>query len=118
MRARCAPTLEGLDDGHATTAAWTRMRERERFNGIIGICITDWTLPNRRIEQLPHSREVCGTSASGEEAVVADTMEAARQDVDEETADELIDRECHDLVPFAAVSAVVLPFEGHAVIID
>jgi hypothetical protein len=41
-------------------------------------------------------------------------MEATRQDVDEEAADELIDRERHDLVPLAALGAVILPFEGHA----
>jgi len=40
----------------------------------------------------------------GEQAVVADAVEAFWQDVDEEAADELVDRECHDLLPFARLA--------------
>jgi hypothetical protein len=37
-----------------------------------------------------------------------DAVEAARQDMEQETADELVDRERHDLLPIAAVTAVIL----------
>jgi len=43
-----------------------------------------------------------------------DTMEATRQDMEQEAADELIDRERHDLLSVAAVAAVVLVAEGDA----
>ena len=48
--------------------------------------------------------------AIGEEAIVADAMEAVRQGVQQEAADELVGGERHDLG--LAVVAVVLPAEG------
>ena len=45
-------------------------------------------------------------------------MEAGWQHVAEEAADELVNRECHDLLPFALLGAVVLPFERHSGMID
>ena len=51
---------------------------------------------------------------AGEQAVVADAMEAGWQDMDEEAADELFGGERHDLGAVAAFSAVVLPCEGDA----
>jgi hypothetical protein len=39
---------------------------------------------------------------------VADAMEAAGQDVDQESADELVGGECHDLLPIGAVTTIVL----------
>src|SRR5436190_14037316 len=114
MRARGASGLEGLDDDHAATAARTRMRERPRLSGISGVWVAGLVLRNRCIEQLARPRDVRGAGAVGEEAVVADAMEPGRQQVDEETADELVDRERHHLCPLTALGSIVLPFEGHA----
>ena len=52
--------------------------------------------------------------AIGEQAVVTDAVEAAGQHVDEEAADELVGRQCHDLLPVPALGAVVLPPEDDA----
>ena len=41
-----------------------------------------------------------------------DAVEATRQDMEQETADEPVDRERHDLLPIAAVTAVILIAEG------
>src|SRR5256886_10714733 len=41
-------------------------------------------------------------------------MEAWRQDVDQEAADELAGGECHDLLAVATIGAIVLPSEGDA----
>src|SRR5579864_1894493 len=92
---RCASALEGLDDDHAPAAARARMRERLRFDSAAGIAGFDvcWL----RIEQLARLRDVVGASSVCEEAVVADAMEAAGQDVDQEAADELVDGERHHL---------------------
>ena len=84
----------------------------------MGICIVGVSLRCRSVEQLARPHEVCVTRACGEEAVVADAMEAAGQDMDEEAADELIGRERHDFLPIAAVGAVILPFEGDAGVAD
>ena len=45
---------------------------------------------------------------AGDEAVVADAVEAAGQHVQEKAADELVGRERHGLEPVAAFDAVVL----------
>ncbi len=70
---------------------------------------------SRRIEQLPRPRDVRDTLAAGEQAVVADAMEATRQNVDQEAADELVDGERHELLSFATFSAIILPLEGDTV---
>ena len=45
---------------------------------------------------------------------MADAMEAFRQDVHQEAADELVCRECHELVPLGTLDPVVLVFERDA----
>ena len=50
-------------------------------------------LRSRRREQLAAERELGGPVAVGEEAVVADAMEAVRQGVQQEAADELVRRQ-------------------------
>lgn len=78
---RCT-AREHLDDDHATAAAGTT-----RLAGIDG--------GTRRLavrfcngEQLPRAGDVASARAFGEQAVVADAMQAFWQDVDEEAADE------------------------------
>lgn len=44
---------------------------------------------------------------------MADAVEAARQDMDQEPADELVGGQAHDLHPFTALGAVVFPAERH-----
>ena len=80
---RCT-AREDLDDDHATAAAWTR-----RLAGIdsgtgrltFRLCIS---------EQLTGACDVVGAGAAGEQAVVADAVEAVRQNVDQEFADDLL----------------------------
>ena len=62
-------------------------------------------------EQLTTAREMVAASTIGEEAIVADTMETVREDVQQKAADELIDCERHRLgLP---VCSVVLPGEAN-----
>ena len=63
-----------------------------------------------RVEQPATERELGGAVAVGEEAVVADAMEAVRQGVQQEAADELVGVKGHDLG--LAVVAIILPAEG------
>ena len=49
----------------------------------------------------------------GHEPVVADTMEASRQDVHQEAADELVGGERHHLEPIAPFGPIVFPLEAH-----
>src|SRR5665647_2925763 len=77
--------------------------------GVGGIALRLWC-----VEQFAGARDVANPSAAGEEAVVADAMEAGRQYMDQEAADELAGGERHGLLPMAATGAIVLPFEADA----
>ena len=108
---RRGAALEGLDDDHAAAAAraWERVHRR-----LVGAGVAGLALRRRDAEQLAGAGDVLGAPAVGEQAVVADAVEAVGQDVDEEAADELVARQRHDLVPLASLGAVVLPPEGDA----
>ena len=78
-----ATALEDLDDDHAAAAAWTSwlaLIDGGRGGLAFRFCSG---------EQFAHAGDVVGASAFGEQAVVADAVEAGRQHVDEEAADEL-----------------------------
>src|SRR5215470_17870170 len=89
--ARLAACLEGLDDEHAAAAAWARMRERLRRIGVVHLLSFCRSIGRGwgQVQELTHSVDRFGAIAAGEQAVVADAVEALGQDVDEETADEL-----------------------------
>ena len=55
-------------------------------------------LGRRQLEQVAGQRQVLGAPAIGEQAIVANAVEAAGQDVEEEAADELAGRKRHDLL--------------------
>src|SRR6266849_1047995 len=107
MIARRAAALEYLDDDHAAAAARTRVRERLVGLGAVGIA--GLGLCRGHVEQAARPGDVVGARGAGEQAVVTDAVEALRQDVDEEAADELAGGECHDLL--AAIGTIVLPSE-------
>ena len=46
---------------------------------------------------------------------MADAVEAVRQDVGQNSADELGGNECHDLLAITTFGAIILPSEGDAV---
>jgi hypothetical protein len=68
----------------------------------------------RRRDRQKFAGEAGFACRGGEQAVVADAMEPARQDVKQEAADELVGRKCHDALPLPAVAPVILVAEGHA----
>ena len=67
------------------------------------------------VEEPADGLDVPNPGAVGEEAVMADAVEAGRQDVEEEAADEFPGLEAHELLAVAAVCAVVLAAEGDEV---
>ena len=77
---RCA-ARENLDDDHATATAWT--------SGLVGIDSGTGRLALRFCsgEQLTRADDVVGASVFGEQAVVADAVQAFGQHVDEEASD-------------------------------
>src|SRR5437016_12482922 len=69
-----------------------------------------------RCEQLAGA-DILGALSAGEQAIVADAMEACGQHVHEKAANELIWHERHALVARATFEPVVLPLEGDALFI-
>jgi hypothetical protein len=47
-----------------------------------------------------------------------DAVEAARQDVDQKAADELVGGQRHDLLAFGAIAAIILVPERHAGLVE
>src|SRR5882757_5574454 len=64
----------------------------------------------------PTQGELCGATAIGHEAEVADAVETVWQSVQEKATDELVGRELHDLA--GAVLAIILPGESDVIIFD
>src|SRR3954452_3168485 len=117
MRPRVHPRAETLDDDEATAAAGAGRRWWLVVGWLgIGLIRGNWG------EQAPDPGDVGDPRSAGEEAVVADAVEAVGQDVKQEAADELVRREGHGLDPRAsrrAVSgAVILPAERHAAVVE
>src|SRR5271166_2755870 len=110
--------LEYLDDDHAPAAARAGMRRGWRLVGAGGTRIGIVVLWRWHAEELAGARDVVGAGGSGEQAVVADAVEAFGQDVGEEATDELVRAERHDLLARAAVGAVVLVPEGDALLVE
>lgn len=69
------------------------------------------------VQQCASGGELEGAAGVAEQAVVADAMEAARQNVQEKAPHELLRGEGHGLVACAALHPVVLPAEGDAALI-
>src|SRR5258708_4877520 len=97
-----AAGIEGLDDEHAAATARARLGEWLRRRRID----FDRGFGCRRCQsqEFAHLRDRLGAVRAGEQAVVADAMEAFGQYVDEEAADELADVERHRRVPAGAAS--------------
>ena len=66
-------------------------------------------------QQLAGERHGVLVRRAGEQAIMPDAMEAARQDMDQEAADELVRRQRHDLLTFSPASTVILVAERHIV---
>src|SRR5450631_421515 len=92
---------------HAAAAARARVGERFGFGGLDAAFIPGLGLCRGYVEQAARSGDVVGAGAAGEQAVVTDAVEAVRQDVDQESADELGGGERHDLPAITAFGAIV-----------
>src|SRR6516162_6147100 len=107
---------KSLNDDHAAATARTRMRGGRRLAGTAGV--VSFVLRFCRGEQLARSREVFRAGRLGQKPVVTNAMEALRQDVDEEAADELTCCERHNFVARLAVATTILVTEGDAGLVE
>ena len=104
--------FEGFNYDHASAATRAWMGKYLRLI-VVGGILYFWLLGNDT-EQITHLHQVFGPSGVGEQTVMTDTMKAMGQHMDEETANELIRAQGHDLVAGPSFDPVVLPLEGDA----
>jgi len=103
-------SVEALDKKHPAATTWTfpqRCRTSWRLGRI-------WTTGLRHSQQLSAERQQRLAPAVGQKAEEADADEAMRQHMEEEAAQKLFRRHCHELL-FAAMR-VILPAEGNLTI--
>src|SRR5262245_33142806 len=82
---RLAAAFENLDDDHAAAAAGARAGQDARLvrgSGLLLLLVNDG---RGSTEQLACTCDVGGAVAAGKQAIVADAVEAFRQDVGEES---------------------------------
>ncbi len=91
---------------------------RARLVGFIGALGGGCLVAALQGQQGTRPRKISGAIAVGEEAVMADTMEAFGQDVAQEAANEFSDREPHSLLPVVTFGPVVFPLEGDAFVVE
>ena len=109
-----------FDDDQLSSATWTRQCEDTRW--LIGIidAVVIGVLPVWRFgsQQVSDLRNIGGTVAVSEEAIVTDAVLASGQDVDQEPADELICGQGHGGAAACAFNAVILDAEGDTVRVE
>ena len=109
----CLTSQESLDDDHRATAFGARLMDIVIF-GIVAFSLNR-RLARFRIKQAPDLADPVAANAIREEACVADAVEAGGENVDQETADELIRGQPHDVHPVSLFDPIVFAAEGHGV---
>jgi hypothetical protein len=111
-----------FDDSHATLQACRTLMQRSAGQCLVATPIIAWRralavarFRNLHVEQLPAPRQIFGATAIAEEAVVTDSLQSEGQGMQQETADELMGADCHDLRLIAV--GVVLPAKLNVVVI-
>src|SRR3974390_1601223 len=106
---RCRAAREGLDDDHAATAVRAGMGIVVVVSmGIAGLILRS------HIEQCSRPRNIIGASGFGEQAVMADAVEAVGENVHQEAANELVGCERHHLVAGRSFGAIVFVLKADA----
>ncbi len=114
-RADGSDARQDVDDGHRGTAVAAHEGRLRVADRVIRFVLGDDGSID--VKQLTQAIQVEGSLAVGDEAVVADAMKSPWQDVQQEAAHELVGRQCHGLVPRAPRQPIVLPAEGHAMLV-
>jgi hypothetical protein len=111
-------SIKGFNDLHAAAAA--RARGWFVVGGAWVVVIIVFAIHRCRghTEQASAKCNLVGAMSVGQEAVVANAMEAIRQHMEEEAADELGDRDAHDFALVIAAFPVVLPAKAHVGLIE
>ena len=111
---RLLPAQEGLDDAHAAAAARTGILWRFWLFGL-GVDSLDGIDRDWHCKQFADACDTLDAGLAREPTVITDAVEALRQDMHQEPADELVGIEHHQLVSLGTFDAVVLPPEGDGI---
>src|SRR5215472_11372166 len=106
---------EGFDDDHRCT---TVRADEGGLNGDTRVRQLWFGCVGEDVQQFTCLGEMLAACGIGDEAIVADAMKAAGQNVQQEAAHELVGVEGHGLVAGPAFGAVILPAEGDATLVE
>jgi hypothetical protein len=107
-----APPPKDFNDSHATTAAGTGW---EPIEGLWCFGRLWW---RSRGKQFAGTRYVGLAGGTGEQAVMPDAVEAMRQDMEQEAADEFVRCERHHALPLGTIASVVFVAKGDAGLVE
>ena len=110
------PACEGLDDEHRRTTVAADEHGLNDGCGLIGLL--RFSRFGYDVQQRARAREIAFAPGIGDQSIVTDAMKAAGQNVQQETAHELLGTERHRLVARLALGSVVLPAEAHTTFIE
>src|SRR4029079_14245724 len=102
---RLTAACEHLDDDHATAAARARAGQHARLVRAGGFLLVWLAEARSSAEQLASTCDALGAIGVGEEPIVADTVEALRQDVDQEAAERIVRGQRHRLLALRALQS-------------
>lgn len=111
---------QDLNDEHLSLVTDWALRQRTPGEllvplSIVLVEVTAW-LAGWHLQQLTAPGKLSSSATIGEEAVVANSLKALRENVYQEAADELLGGEGHGLA--LVIIAIVLPGETHRVVLD
>ena len=110
------PACEGIDDEHRRTTVLADERGRNGGNGLIAL--RRFSSFGYHVQQLTRACQIAFAPGIGDQSIVTDAVKAAGQNVQQETAHELLGIERHHLVARLALGSVVLPAEAHTTFIE
>ena len=100
------PALEGLDNDHMAAAAWAW---RAQVHQLLG---AGFFRLGCDVKQITSKGQAGLATGAGEQAIMPDPMEAARQDMGQEPPDELVSGDSHDALAISPILAVILVAQG------
>lgn len=106
------PAQDGLGDVHYAATATANEGRQCSHGGFIN--------DRRRlgrIEQVAHPDQLPAALGMGLQALMADTVEATGEYVQEKVSDEFVVRKCHRLLTRSAFGAVILPAKRHTLLV-
>jgi hypothetical protein len=109
---------QDFDNDHRRTTVWADEGRLDGFFRRISISTHGFRISRDNVQQVAHSRKIIVAPEISEQPIVADTMKAAGQNVQQEATDKLVGSERHGFMPRLALGSVVFPTERDTLLVQ